>query len=344
MSSPPPKHIPTFYALIIGQAFGLLIVLLGMLPYWFGPGKADAQSIIDWHNVKDTISWRVASVCFVLLLSVIVPIWKNTVPTIIAQMAGRVVPNPSPWATNPKMVRNLLWFYLYLDLILLSYLVHITGGITGSMYAGIYLMLPSVSILLGFEEQDVFRAKLFAAFCCMGIFFSFLMSHFREFEFDAAKYEHAFDIALGLVTFSSIALPLFEIALVEAEWKKPGNDVFDKPKHEQKKSSKRLVLKRRYIVSALFAATFTASITILVYKVFAPRDVSYLPLSSDITIWIALFTAIVSAVGTISTIIIASRKDRREARETELRITQLERELAASSEKPSLPISEGNRK
>jgi|ERR1044072_322944 hypothetical protein len=122
------------------------------------------------------------------------------------------------------------------------------------------------------------------------------------------------------------------------------NDVLDKPEPEQKKRKKQQVIaksKHGYIVALLFASIFIASTAnlFIIYKSFTHPN----PLSSDITIWITVFTAIVSAIGTFSTIILAWRSYRRDAREKELKIAQLERELAASSEKPALSRPNGKR-
>jgi hypothetical protein len=123
------------------------------------------------------------------------------------------------------------------------------------------------------------------------------------------------------------------------------DDVLNKPKYEQQKNKEQRATtesKRRYIVALLFASIFIASTTALfiIYKSFTTGDVSRLPLSSDVTIWITVFTAIVSAIGTFSTIILGWRTDRREEREKALKAAQSERDLEPSSEKPALPISE----
>jgi hypothetical protein len=204
--NPKPRfYALRFYALICGQAIGFLIVILGMIPYWFGAGRA---------KVPNTISWRVAGICLVLLLSIIVPM-KNSAEAILYELAGSKAVAPASLADNPVVVRKLLWAYLYLDLILLTYLVHITGGITGSMYGGIYLMLPSVSLLLRLHQEDILRAKWLALACSFGIFLSFFMSRYHFFEFNAASFGHAFDISLSLVTLSSIILTLIEIAILK---------------------------------------------------------------------------------------------------------------------------------
>jgi len=60
----------------------------------------------------------------------------------------------------------------------------------------------------------------------------------------------------------------------------------------------------------------------------AAKMVEPSPRYEPVLIWIPAFAAILSAIGTISTIILAWRSDRRSARESALKIAQLERELA----------------
>lgn len=154
-----------------------------------------------------------------------------------------------------------------------------------------------------------------------------------------------FDLAVSFVCGVSLVLSLFSQRRLKALG---GNDVLGKPKHEQKKSSEQQVTaesRRRYFVTLLFAFIFITSITTLFinYKNRLTGDGNRAHLSSDVIIWITVFTAIVSAIGTFSTIILAWRSDKRDAREKELKIAQLERELAASSERRTLPASEENR-
>lgn len=153
-----------------------------------------------------------------------------------------------------------------------------------------------------------------------------------------------------LAVLSGIHYVFFASRLLNEERQQSeGNNVLRKPKHEQKKSSEQRVSaesRRRYFVALLFASIFIASTTTLlvIYKNVITGGGNRVPLSSDVTIWVTIFTAIVSAIGTFSTIILAWRNDKRDAREKELKIAQLQRELAASSEKPGLPVSEETRK
>lgn len=127
-----------------------------------------------------------------------------------------------------------------------------------------------------------------------------------------------------------------------------GDNAIDKPKQEQKESRKQRIRaesQRRYIAALSFASIFFVSTTILFinYKSFISGNVSRALLSSDVAIWVTVFLAIISAIGTSSTIILAWRNDRRDAREKELKIAQLERELTVSRGKHDLPIPEEDR-
>ncbi|HEV7858467.1 MAG TPA: hypothetical protein VGO91_07545 [Pyrinomonadaceae bacterium] len=140
--------------------------------------------------------------------------------------------------------------------------------------------------------------------------------------------------------------------LVEWKTQNAGNNVLDEPQYEQKKSKKQQILaglKRRYFIVALLCACIfiasTTSLLIIYYKSPTPRSVGgVFNLASDVPILVSVLTAIVSAVGTISTIILAWRNDRRDVREKEVKIAQLEQELAAIRETSALPIPEENRK
>ncbi|MDQ3742821.1 MAG: DUF4926 domain-containing protein [Acidobacteriota bacterium] len=102
--------------------------------------------------------------------------------------------------------------------------------------------------------------------------------------------------------------------------------------YERKESGEQRVTaepKGRYIVASLFAIIFIASTILLAIVSGAFRA------ASDTSTWIAVFTTIVSAIGTISTTTLAWRKDGRAAREEELKTTQLEREQKRTAPKIS---------
>lgn len=107
-----------------------------------------------------------------------------------------------------------------------------------------------------------------------------------------------------------------------------GNDVPDKPKYEQKESRKQRViaeLKHRYIFALLFAYIFIASTTILLGGVSGVFHST-----CETSTWATAITSIVSAIGTMSATILTWRIDRRDAREKELKIALLEREVEAA--------------
>lgn len=99
-------------------------------------------------------------------------------------------------------------------------------------------------------------------------------------------------------------------------------------------ASERPESKRRYVIALLFASVFIASTTILIVNI-----TGGLRTASDTSTWVAIFTAVISAVGTISTTILTWRKDRREARKAELKVAQLEQELEAIRKRAVLPAS-----
>lgn len=117
----------------------------------------------------------------------------------------------------------------------------------------------------------------------------------------------------------------------------------DKPESGQKEGTKqvRVESKHRYIAALLFASIFITSTAFLL-----ARAGGLFHTASDAPTWIAVFTAVVSFISAASTVILnflkerrEARKDRRETREHELRIAQLERELEAAREMSALPAS-----
>lgn len=129
---------------------------------------------------------------------------------------------------------------------------------------------------------------------------------------------------IATIAVLSVALVLL-VSNKFYKYKKSGNDVLDNSQ-------------LTYIIALLFVGIFIASAAILlggVGRVFSSI--------SDVPTLLTVFTAIVSAIGTVSSTILAWRSDRRDARDKELRIAQLERELEAAREKPSLPTPEENR-
>jgi hypothetical protein len=93
--------------------------------------------------------------------------------------------------------------------------------------------------------------------------------------------------------------------------------------------------KRRYVGALIFGGIFILSSAIL----FTPEYFSGGPPASltpdPIITWLPVLTAIISAIGTISAVLLAWRSDRRNAREQALKIAQLEQQLEAAKSKPA---------
>jgi hypothetical protein len=202
---------PRFYALICGQFIGLLIVIFGMVFHWCGIGQA---------KVPSTVTARVVAICGLLIISIIVPL-LNFFRKIIQELSNRKNKDEDigkgQFLDNVRAVRGLIWFYVYTDLALLTYLVHVTGGITGSMFAGVFLMIPYIPLLLRLDLADVRMAQWLAILCLAGILFSFFMSHFHYYEYQANQHEYAFQLAITTVTMLALILPLVELAILRAQ-------------------------------------------------------------------------------------------------------------------------------
>jgi patatin-related protein len=87
---------------------------------------------------------------------------------------------------------------------------------------------------------------------------------------------------------------------------------------EQKKSKPQVTAetKLRHSIVWLFAAIFIASATtLLIYKGYLSKDANLVPFTSDAAIWINVFTSLISAVGTVATIIFNRKRDKREEQE-----------------------------
>ena len=125
---------------------------------------------------------------------------------------------------------------------------------------------------------------------------------------------------------------------IDKEWEETAerleicrNAAHDKSKGEQKERQGWLVaaFKHTHVFTLLFGCIFIAATALLLGgdgNVFRP--------SSDTSIWVVV-TVIASAIGTLSTAILGWRKDRREAREQELKIMQLKQESATTNETPT---------
>src|SRR5215213_924637 len=95
-------------------------------------------------------------------------------------------------------------------------------------------------------------------------------------------------------------------------------------------SAQRIRMARVFFIG-LFVLSLTASLNSVSSTLVTIPPPQY----NSIVLWVSVCTAVISAIGTVSTIILAWRSDRRDAREKELKIAQLERELEAPKEHPA---------
>lgn len=109
--------------------------------------------------------------------------------------------------------------------------------------------------------------------------------------------------------------------------------------------------RRRYLILILLAGVTIVSVAYLSLVkrpytvVLFPGDPSLGAADNweeppSLIIWIPAFTAIISAIATISTVILAWRNDRRDARERELKIAKLEQELKEAREQSATSSAE----
>jgi hypothetical protein len=205
----PPRS--RFYAMIYAQLMGGLIVLSGAAFYWIQYGNTAITPRIGWRILT------LAGLCFAMAL---IPSAWNQAIMIIKGLAGRdrsVEDDSEPLANNASFVRGIVWIYCWADLLFLTYLVHITGGLSGSMYGGLYLLIPAMAlILIHNNNADVKIALWLIASVIIGILLSYLMSRNQWYEFKAAQpqYESAFNVSLALVTGESITIPILQIAVL----------------------------------------------------------------------------------------------------------------------------------
>lgn len=204
MSIPPRAR---FYALLCVQVGGALIIFSGMSCYWFR---------LKGGAVNGNITWRTGSLTGLMLVTAALPLILSVDWRALRKQLARRKANPrETFADRSSAVRTLVWFYCFADLFLLTYLVHITGGISGSMFAGVYLAIPAIALLLIDDLLDVKIVLFLIMGATVGIILSYLMSSLPYLEgFKASQYEKAFDISLGLVTTEAMLIPLGQIAIL----------------------------------------------------------------------------------------------------------------------------------
>jgi hypothetical protein len=197
--------------MIYAQLMGGVVVLSGAAFYWGRYGGAQLPGRIGVRILT------LAGLCFFMAL---VPAVWNQARMIIKGLAGRdksVEDDREPLADSPSAVRLIVWIYCWADLVFLTYLVHITGGLSGSMYSGIYLVIPAMAlILIHNNTADVKIAMWLIACVLVGILLSYLMSRNGWYEFKAAEpqYETAFNTSLAVVTGESVIIPILQIIVL----------------------------------------------------------------------------------------------------------------------------------
>src|SRR5205085_9408525 len=104
---------PRFYALLFVQTVGALIVIAGMICYWINVGGA---------KLPPGINPRVIVLEALIVLSIVIPGGLNLFGLTVRGLGRNKVENKEPLADDPRWVRKLVWWYLYVDLFLLLYL------------------------------------------------------------------------------------------------------------------------------------------------------------------------------------------------------------------------------
>ena len=193
------------------------MVVSGMAPYWFGIGGA---------KVPATISWRAGTVAGILFLMYLIPQWLNRGTRDIEELAEEQDTNnrSERLADNGSLVQKIIWLYCLGDLVLLTYLVHVTGGMTGSMFAGLYLLIPALDLLLMLGTSDLRKAAWLIFFAIIGIFGSFWMSLTGHVEYNAAENSHgAFNVALTAVSLEGAFLLMIQLIVLKHQFAKKAN-------------------------------------------------------------------------------------------------------------------------
>jgi hypothetical protein len=204
MSIPPRAR---FYAMLCAQVGGSVIIASGMGCYWFG---------LKGATVPRDITWRTGTLTGLVFLMGFLPLMGSIgFRGILKGLARKKAAPQLPRADRPGFVRVLVWVYCFCDLALLTYLVHITGGISGSMFAGVYVAIPAIALILIDDLLDVKIVAFLILLAILGVFLAYLMSSLPFIEgFKANQSEKAFDISLAFVTAEAMLIPLIQIAIL----------------------------------------------------------------------------------------------------------------------------------
>ncbi|HEY9401336.1 MAG TPA: hypothetical protein VIQ24_01490 [Pyrinomonadaceae bacterium] len=223
----------------------------------------------------------------------------------------------------------LIWMFLAVE-----YRMNVKGGFRTSIFLSIIGGLAG--FLVSYYSTSG-KVLLWLTFIPIGFFPAALLLRFALVFSDSNKarspYAYVMDIGFFIIpiSFSYISLSVAAVRLMFGKVlhnggteENKGGDLPDEPQCEQKESSERrgtAASKRIYIVASLSACIFIASTTILLGRVSGAFH-----LLSDVPDWLAVFSAIVSAIGVIYPIIfeLEKRKERRAAQENKDKTDQSE--------------------
>ncbi|MCU1264595.1 MAG: hypothetical protein JWM21_913 [Acidobacteria bacterium] len=208
---------PRFQMMIWSQLVGAVMIISGVLPYWVGVGGA---------TVSRNISLRIIAAAVIDGLMFLIPLITSQKKQIIAGMANDEIHDTNPVADSPKAVQRLIWWYCVWNLFVLTYLVHVTGGLTGSMYSGLYLLIPTLALFVILDSTDLRRVIKLIVLAVIGIFLCFCMNYFDRVEFNAADVArkattpHAFEIALLCVSAEGVLLLFVQVVVLKIQFQK----------------------------------------------------------------------------------------------------------------------------
>jgi hypothetical protein len=203
----PPR--PRFHVVLWSQLIGAVMVLSGILPYWFKLDRA-------W--LPESIYHRTVTATAILFVMFAAPLVINFWDSVLGGFHANPQEHPERIANNPKWVRIIIWGYCLIDLLLLTYLVHITGGLIGSMYAGLYLLIPALALLLMLSSADLRHVPWLITLAIIGIAFAYWMCGTPErVEYDASQHHHAFNLAVALVSWEGAILLFIQVAILKRQ-------------------------------------------------------------------------------------------------------------------------------
>jgi len=206
------------------QLVAVVMIASGVIPFWLTQRSS---------RIPSNVLWRSGGVALLLVLSAFVP-QIGFVKSQLRALGDVEVEENKGWTHNPQAVRQMIWYYSLMDMILLTYLVHITGGITGSMFAGIFLTIPAVALLLVLTAEDISRTAWLIFLAILGIGLSFCMSFFdrpepqsnlalrflTHVEYDASTAKLPFDISMALVGVEGALLLMAQVLLAKQHFER----------------------------------------------------------------------------------------------------------------------------